>query len=161
MVASVFIRYFARTDESDLGREAAAYCDALVDTGTPVRLVSARVAELQLDSRGRSQSVWARHRDLLTTPMTGGYVNVVCGELADWTRFHTPSVMNALLITDQNLEPRNPQLDLIDAVARYDAIYVPSKGLAAVVERVTGLRPIVVAIGTPEARDAFLSLKVL
>jgi hypothetical protein len=156
----VFIRYFARTDDSDLGRAAAAYCDALVDTGTPVRLVSTRVAELQVDRRGKSDSVWDRHRALLTTPMVGGYVNVVCGEPADWGRFHTQGVTNALLLVDQSLEPRVTQTDLISAVELFDVIYAPSSALANVVERVTGLRPIVVPLGTPDAGGAFLRLKV-
>lgn len=155
----VFLRYFARTDESDLGRAAATYCDALVDTGMPVRLVSTRAAELQLDGRGRSHSIWDRHRTLLTTPMDGAYVNIVCGELADWDRFYTIGVINALLITEQNMEPKNAQPQLIDAIGRYDLIYAPSSGLATIVERVTGLRPIVVAIGTHNAASAFLRLK--
>jgi hypothetical protein len=156
----VFIRYFARTDDSDLGRDAAAYCDALVATGTPVRLVPTRAAELQLDTRGRSSSIWSRHRDLLVTPMDGRYVNYVCGELADWGRFHTADVINALLIADENLEPKNSQLELIDAVAKYDVVYAPSTELADVVERVTGLRPIVVPIGMPDAGAAFLRVAV-
>jgi len=156
----VFIRYFARTDDSELGRAAAAYCDALVDTGTPVRLVSTHVAELQVDSRGRSSSGWDRHRALLTTSMDGGFVNVVCGDLVDWGRFHTPSVTNALLLAGANFEPRAPQTDLLEVVALYDVIYAPSAELASIVERATGLRPIVVPVGRPEAGGAFLRLQV-
>jgi hypothetical protein len=156
----VFIRYFARTDETPLGRAAEAYCDALVATGAPVRLVPTRVAELQLDRRGRSSSVWDRHRDLLITPMTGIYANVVCGEPADWGRFHTPSVINALLITEQNLEHATAQIELLGAVALYGLAYVSSSELANTVERMTGYRPIVVPLGTPDAGGAFLRLRL-
>jgi hypothetical protein len=162
----VFIRYFARTDDSDLGRAAAAYCDALVATGAPVRVVSARVAELQLDKRGRSSSAWDRHRDLLITPMNGDYVNVVCGEPADWARFHTANVTNALLLTEQNLDPvkdpLGPTLDLVlvGAIALYGLAYAPSSELANAVERITAYRPIVVPLGTPDAGGAFLRLKL-
>jgi hypothetical protein len=159
MVAPVFIRYFARTDESDLGRTAALYCDALVRSGLLVRLVSTRVAELQLDGRGRSTSLWDRHRVLLTTPMAGDYVNVVCGELADWTRFHTTGVKNVLLIAAQNLEPKNSQPELMNAIERYEAVYAPSDALADVVERVTGLRPITIPIGSPDAVFGELELR--
>jgi len=162
----VFIRYFARTDDSDIGQAAAAYCDALVATGVPVRVVSTRVAELQLDKRGRSSSVWDRHRDLLITPMVGNYVNVVCGDAVDWARFHTPSVTNALLVTSHNLDPArdplttNVDLNLIGAIALYGLAYVASSELANIVERITAYRPIVVPLGTPDAGGAFLRLRL-
>jgi hypothetical protein len=155
----VFIRYFARTDDSDLGIAAAAYCDALVATGAPVRVVSTRVAELQLDKRGRSSSAWDRHRDLLITPMIGNYANVICGEPADWVRFHTAGVTNALLLTSQNAESAS-EAELVDAVALFGLAYVPSSELANAVERVTAYRPIVVPLGTPDAGGAFLRLKL-
>jgi hypothetical protein len=157
----VFIRYFARTDGTDLGRAAAAFCDALVATGIPVRLVSTRVAELQLDRHGRSDSAWDRHRGLLITPMDGSkYANVVCGEPNDWTRFHTPSsVANAVLFTKQNLASAS-ESELIGAVALYGLAYVPSSELANVVERVTAYRPIVVPLGTPDAGGSFLRLRL-
>jgi len=156
----VYIRYFARTDDSDLGRAAAAYCDALVATGAPIRLVSTRVAELQPDRNGRVTSLWDRHRNLLITPMDGDYANVVCGEPADWPRFHTVNVTNALLLTDQNLAHEVSQPMLTDAIALYGLAYVPSSALANIVERVTGYRPIVVPLGTPDAGGAFLRLKL-
>jgi len=155
----VFIRYFARTDDSDLGRSAAAYCDALVATGAPVRVVSTRVAELQLDKRGRSSSVWDRHRDLLITPMDGSYANVVCGDAADWARFHTANVTNALLLTSQNAEAAS-EAELVGAVALFGLAYVPSSELANAVERITAYRPIVVPLGTPDAGGAFLRLRL-
>lgn len=156
----MFIRYFARTDETELGRAAAVYCDALVATGLPVRLVSTRVAELQVDRRGRSSSIWDRHRELLITPMDTRFANVVCGDPADWHRFHTPSVQNALLFVEQNLEPEISQPELMDAIALYGLAYVPSSALANAVERITGYRPIVVPLGTPDAGGAFLRLKL-
>lgn len=156
----MYIRYFARTDDTDLGRAAAAYCDALVATGLPVRLVPAHVAELQLDRRGRSSSSWDRHRNLLITPMDGVFANVVCGEPVDWPRFHTPSANNAILFTEQNLATEVSQPELMDAIALYGLAYAPSSELAGVVERVTGYRPIVVPLGTPDAGGAFLRLKL-
>ena len=136
------------------------YCDALVATGVPVRLVSTRVAQLQLDGRGRSHSQWIRHRDLLATSMVGDYVNVVCSEVADWPRYATSGVSNALLVTEVNLEPRNNQSDLVDAVKSYDLIYAPSVELAQVLERVTGRRSIIVPLGDPQAGVAFSHLKL-
>jgi hypothetical protein len=155
----VFIRYFARTDDSDLGRAAAAYCDALVATGAPVRLVSTRLLNLQPDRAGRV-SLWDRHRSLLITPMDGDYANVVCGEPSDWPRLHTANVTNALLLTEQNLVPEVSQSTLVDAIALYGLAYVSSSELANVVERVTAYRPIVVPLGTPDAGGAFLRLKL-
>ncbi len=156
----MFIRYFARTDETEIGRAAVAYCKALIATGMPIRLVSAGLAEVQLDERGRSSSIWSPHRDLLTTPMDGDYVNVVCGNVADWGRFHTVGVTNALLLAYANVSAKNFQISLLDAVARYDVVYAPTSDLAGIAERVTGLRPIVVPLGKPEAGSAFLRLKV-
>lgn len=140
----MFIRYFARTDETEVGRDAASYCDALVKTGIPVRLVSTRVAELQVDQRGRSRSVWDRHRQLLITPMDDAFVNVVCGLPEDWRKFHTPGARNMLLLVDANLAEEVPQVVLIEAVELYERVYVPTSELADVTERVTGKRPTVV-----------------
>lgn len=155
----MFIRYFARTDDSDLGGTAASYCDALVATGIPVRLVSTRVAELQVDYCGRSSSLWDRHRGLLVTPMDGAYTNVVCGDVSDWERFHTAGVENAILFTDKNLRHLGGEPFLEGVIALYGLAFVPSAELANVVERVTGYRPIVVPLGTPDAAAAFLRLK--
>jgi hypothetical protein len=150
----VFIRYFARTDDTDLGRVAAEYCDALVGTGIPVRLVSTRVAELQLDARGHYKGAWHRHRQLLITPMDGGFVNVVCGEPRDWTRFHTPSAINVLLLTEQNLAASGAsQPELIEAVTLFRVIYAPTNELAEVAYRVTGFDPLVAQLGTKEAGE--------
>jgi len=154
----VYIRYFARTDDSDLGRAAAAYCDALVATGHAVRLVSTRVAELQVDRRGHSSSIWDRHRSLLITPMNGGFANVVCSEPGDWARFHTPSVINALLFTEQNLTA--PRAVIEEAVELYGLAYAPSSELAGAVEAMTAYRPIVVPLGTTDAGGAFLRLRL-
>lgn len=151
----MFIRYFARTDESGLGRAAAAYCDALVETKLPVRLVSTRVAEIQLDRQGRSSSVWDRHRQLLVTPMDGGFVNVVCGEPADWLRFHTPAVTNALLLAGENLGAMVPQTTLMEAVTLYRLIFVQSEDVADIMQRVTGFRP---SIATPSELRAALAV---
>jgi hypothetical protein len=155
----VFIRYFARTDDSPVGVIGAAYCDALIDTGVPVRLVSARVAELQVDVRGRSLSAWDRHRALLATPMTAKYVNVICGEIIDWQRFYTNGVTNALLIAEPNLEPRNSQDDITEAVLKHELVFAHSTPLADAVERVTGRRPVLVAIGTANAAGALSQLR--
>lgn len=160
----MFIRYFARTDDGDIGQAAAAYCDALVATGAPVRVVSTRLAELQYDKRGRCASAWDRHRDLLITPMAGDYVNVVCGDVADWRRFHTSGVINALLLTANNLaqisDPMGPAMTLLAAIVLYGLAYAPTSEVAAAVERATAYRPIVVPLGTPDAGGAFLRLKL-
>jgi hypothetical protein len=144
----VFIRYFARTDESELGRAAVSYCDHLVATGLPVRLVSTKVAELQLDSRGRGGGIWGRYRDLLITPMEGGYINAVCGEPGDWGKLHTPGAhRNVLLLADPNLMASVPQSVLMAAVDQYDAVYALTRRLADVIVRVTGKEPHVAPAG--------------
>ncbi len=144
----MYIRYFARTDESSLGRAAAAYCAVLRNTGLPVRLCSTRVAELQLDRAGKSTSVWDKHRDLLITPMNGSFVNVICGEPADWLRFHTPSVPNALLLAGANVAPEVPQPLLMEALTLYRYVFVQSSELAEIMHRVTGYQPLVADPGT-------------
>lgn len=149
----MFIRYFARTDESAAGRAAVAFCDVLVATGIPVRLVSTRVAELQLDFQGRSKSIWDRHRQLLITLMNGKFVNVVCGDPNDWVKFHTPGATNVLLLTRENLAPAGAtQPELLEAVRLYD-VFVSDDTVADIAERVTGHRPrLATAL---ELRDAF------
>lgn len=149
----MFIRYFARTDESDVGRAAADYCDALVATGIPVRLVSTKLAELQLDGRGRTSSIWDRHRGLLTTPMAGDYANVVCGDPADWMRFYTGGVKNVLLFCEHNLKRATPELAA--AASRY-TICVPNEELATALEPFIARRPDVVPLGTAGALPALL-----
>lgn len=150
----MYIRYFARTDESGLGRAAAAFCDVLVATGIPVRLVSTRVAELQVDKHGNSLSVWDRHRQLLITPMDGRFVNVVCGDPNDWVRFHTPGATNVLLLTGSNLAPESAtQPELMAAVKLYLATFVVDETIADIVERVTGHRPQLAS--SAELREVF------
>jgi len=159
----VFIRYLARTDETSLGRAAAAYCDALVATGVPVRLVGLSLTQVQVDGRGRCASLWDRHRALLTSPMDDEYINVVCGNVEDWNRCHTTGVVNALLIADENFEfwsANNPQPALIDVVEKYDMTFATSSAMANVVERVTARRPIVVPVGTEHAAGAFFRLRL-
>lgn len=158
----MFIRYFACTDDSPLGHTAKAYCDALVGTGVPVRLVSTRIAELQTDHGGRSSSIWDRHRGLLTTAMKGAFVNVVCGEVWDWDRFYTSGVTNALLVTEQNFdtEPDIAQPDPRLSIERYEVIYAHTKLLSGLVERVSGIAPTIVQLGTDTASAAFRRLQV-
>ena len=79
--------------------------------------------------------------------MDGAFVNVVCGEPVDWDKFYTHGARNVLLLTDQNLAPEVSQPTLMDAVAKYDHVIAPSAELATVIERVTGLRPVVVPFG--------------
>lgn len=143
----MYIRYFARADESELGRTAAAYCNVLVATGLPVRLVSTR---LDFDAKGRASSVWdetgsswERHRELLLTPMVGFFVNVVCSDVLDWAKLWTNGCKNVLIIADANMAPSNAQADIMTGMERYDVVYTVSDELADVVERVTGNRPVV------------------
>lgn len=149
----MFIRYFACTedvDDSELSRAALKYCDHLVATGIPVRLISTRVAELQFDMRKRAgdRRGWGKHRDLLITPMEGAFINAVCGDPLDWGRFHTPSAhRNVLLLADPNLEASVPQPVIMAAVEQYDVVYTLTAELAEVVRRVTGKEPHVAPAG--------------
>lgn len=138
----MFIRYFARTDETELGRSALAYCGHLVATGIPVRLVPTRAAELQVDAHCRGGGSWGKYRDLLLTPMDGKYINAVCGEPIDWLKFYTPSAhRNVLMLAASSIARAVPRPTLMAAAEKYDAIYALTAELADVVERVTDRRP--------------------
>lgn len=155
------IRYFARTDNTPIGRAAALFCDALVATGKPVRLLSTYVAELQVDAQGRSGSVWAKHRQLLITPMEGLYVNAVCGDVSDWSKFYTSGVTNALLVARPNLDTFATAPAAVKAAAeRYELVYASSAEVATEFEAHTALRPIVVPVGARDAGGAFVRLAV-
>lgn len=151
----MWIRYIARTDDTPLGNTAAWYCDALVMTGMPVRLVPTRVAEFQVDARGRFASTWDYHRGLLLTPMDGLFVNVVCGEVSDWARYYTDGVTNALLLSMVNcIDYTKPETE---ALLKYDVVYAPSHFVAAHAKKMADVTPILVKICDA---SAFRNLKV-
>lgn len=153
--AVMFLRYFACTDESPLGYTAAKYCDALVDTGLPVRLVPTRVAELQQGPQ-ESPSLWERHRGLLVTPMDGKFINLVCAEVADWARCYTLGVTNALLLSAFNFGDSMSS----ELIVKYEFVYSPSRFVCGLTDKLTGVVPIRVPIGDPNAADAFRNLMV-
>lgn len=135
----MFIRYFALVDGSDLSSVAASYCSELVDTGVAVRLVSTRLADLREDDdrslttreNAGTANLWRQHSGLLSTPMTGGFMNVVCGHTDDWARYWTSGVTNILLVTPQNVRGDAPQPSVITAVSKYDLVFARDNETAA------------------------------
>lgn len=73
----MFIRYFATTDASGPGALALGYLRSLLRVA-PVRLVT-----LSVSLEG---GAWAGQQGLLTTPMVGPMVNVVCADPLHWIR---------------------------------------------------------------------------
>jgi hypothetical protein len=116
-----YIRLFAHTDETKLGILGADFCDALVSTGIAVRLVPARIAELQPDRRGNVSTIWDRHRSLLITPMKGELVNMVCGTFEEWGRFYTTGVQNYVLV-DETIHSKTDDLTQAQ-IEKYASIY--------------------------------------
>jgi hypothetical protein len=122
---NLYIRLFAHLDNSKLGALGIDFCDSLVSTGIPVRLVPARIAELQPNRLGGSVNQWDRHRNLLITPMNGDFVNCVCGTYEEWGRFYTSCVPNFLLIdpgTDHGCA-ENITTEQIEKYASFTAKY--------------------------------------
>lgn len=154
----MFIRYFAQTDDTDLGKLASLYCDALIATGIPVRLCPTRVAELQLDSAGRCSSIWARHRGLLTTPMVGYFANVVCGTSADWAKFWTASATNVMLIA-QRVTADAARIALLQEIRKYDRVFVPNFEIAEDVDKISGVIPSILRIDSLRTPAMIASLK--
>lgn len=69
----MFIRYLAHTDESPHGAIALDYLRAMLCFDVPIRLLS--LSGTPLDHRGTG--AWSLYRNLLTTPMSGHFINVV------------------------------------------------------------------------------------
>lgn len=136
----MYVRYIAHTDETNLGLAALAYCDHLLATELPVRLVCTRASEFHVGAS------WSRHARLLITPMIGNFVNAVCADLASWERCFTPGVKNVLLLASAHLTPA-AMGSLNVAVRQYDATYALTREAADAVERAIGLRPLLAATG--------------
>lgn len=128
----MFIRYFARTDDSPLGQAALAYCELLVATGVPVLLITTRYAEFH------PQSGWVKYARLTTTPMRGSFVNAVGGDLSDWHRFHTQGARNLLLLASAHLTPASPPTAITSAIDLYGDAYALDGHAAKQIEAATG-----------------------
>lgn len=70
-----WIRYFACTDDSPVGRVALTYLKALC------RISRVRLCPLEVPMSQR----WNAYAALALTPMNGPYVNVVCAARSQWT----------------------------------------------------------------------------
>lgn len=129
----MLIRYFAAIDDTPLGKMAMAYCESMVKLGHQVRLLASTVANLQVDQRGKSDLEWSKFRRLLTTPMAGRYVNVVCTESEYWgklwtsTEFDLGCVRNVLLCM---LDCAGVKKSEVADTARYQVVCLPSEDLA-------------------------------
>lgn len=69
-----FIRYFATTDDSVIGRVALEYCKSLLRIA-PVRVIS---------KSGGLEGPWRKFEQLIMTPMAGACVSCVCTPPAQW-----------------------------------------------------------------------------
>lgn len=69
-----FIRYFADTSDTPLGKAALEYCKSLCRIA-PVRVVSLS---------GGLYGPWSPYAELAWTPMEGVYVNAVCCHPSRW-----------------------------------------------------------------------------
>lgn len=131
-----WIRYFACTDDSPVGRVALMYLKALC------RISRVRLCPLEVPIGAR----WEPYARLALTPMSGPYINVVCAARSQWTwtqvvtmpktehspagtaidtiELHTAGVRNVLIAP---AEP--PEGDLWEAhrasALKYDAVIVP------------------------------------
>jgi hypothetical protein len=70
-----FIRYLATTDSSPIGMLALGYLSGLL------RIAPVRIGSMTGGLSGR----WEHYAQLLATPMTEDYVNVVCCQPERWT----------------------------------------------------------------------------
>jgi hypothetical protein len=117
---SIFVRFFALTDDSPTGDLAFAYTYALEAGRVPFRLVTTLAMYAQDDEVGAHVNRWGRFRDHLLTRVPSNYLNVVCSESCDWAKFWTAGVKNLLVLDVDPLE------SIIDDARKYDAIAVPS-----------------------------------
>lgn len=72
---TTYLRYFATTDDTELGRMGLEYLKSMLRVG-PVRVLS---------MSGGMFGPWAPYAQLLGTPVSYPFVNVVCAEPARWT----------------------------------------------------------------------------
>lgn len=80
-----FIRYFAQTDDSDIGKAALEYLKSMI------RISPVRIASLS----GGLSGAWHRYQNLLLTPMSGTYVNAVCTHPDRWVWTSSVPMTNA------------------------------------------------------------------
>lgn len=133
-----FIRYFAQTDATPLGRIALEYLKSLVRIA-PVRIVSM--------TGGGPAGDWRAFEALLLTPMIGTYVSAVCCHPSKWVwrarvpmtdqdakpdgyaegveELYTPKVRNVIFVAEA------PSTDeQAKTMRRYQALVVPSLSVA-------------------------------
>jgi hypothetical protein len=156
-----YIRYFATTDDSPTGKLALEYMKGMLRLG-PVRVLSVT---------GGVQGGWVPYAQLLSTPMSCPFVNVVCCHSERWAwkqviptmdlagapldtiegrlELYTAGVRNVLLAG-----PDDPPHILSPAAVtslRYEAIVVPSTRLQVHWAAMLGVGSEVLAGG----KDAF------
>lgn len=71
-----YVRYLASTDATAIGAVALHYLRAILKLGVAVRVVSV--------SGGAPGIGWEHYTQLLATPVSGGFVNVVCCDPSRW-----------------------------------------------------------------------------
>lgn len=83
------IRYFCPIDITPAGVIALAHLDALREVSKlPIRIIGTSLGGVILGGDGASRS-WARHRDLISTPLEPEFVNVVCAPPERWDGLYT------------------------------------------------------------------------
>lgn len=124
---SIFVRFFALTDDSPVGDLAFRYTSLLVESRVPFRLVTTMAMYAQDSEGGGIVNRWGRFRDHLITPIPAEFQNVVCSSPQDWARYRTTvdGCIANTLVTGADPTLFN---DVMSATY-YDAIAVPTKEL--------------------------------
>lgn len=105
----MLLRYFAQTDESEVGIFALTWAHALdqFNVGelpmrgfavkTPLRIAATEVANIQQDRRGHNPSSWTLLQHRFATELEDDYVNILCSRANDWAKFFTARKRNVLI----------------------------------------------------------------
>lgn len=126
----MLIRYFCPIDDTELGRMARHYADAMVRAEMTVRLVATKTMSHDPTAR------WSRLQALFLTPLEMEFVNVVCGEPEDWRRLWTSRRRNILIASS----PPSPEVEArpLKGVV-YDRVIVPTSEIGIAWEQSFGI----------------------
>lgn len=132
---TTYLRYFATTDDSTTGKLALEYLKAMLRLG-PVRVIPR-------PGGGALTGCWAPYAQLLSTPISYPFVNVVCCPSEHWTwtqsirtekdtiegrlELYTAGMRNVLLADWDN--PPDILTPAAVTALRYESIVVPSTRL--------------------------------
>ena len=126
---SIFVRFFALTDDSATGDLAFSYMSLLVQSRVPSRLVTTMAMYAQDSEAGGLVNRWGKFRNYLLTPIPETFQNVVCSLPEHWGGYRT-TVKNCIANTLVTKTDPITVKDVLFAL-HYDAIAVPTKELQA------------------------------